>query len=157
MATDKDFASSDWQTIEAGPFMAGLAVSYGDLSNKVAIADEAQATGAAIRAGASSPSEIVRTIAARFAAGQRPTIPTIPNKPADAQSALVDRCKTALALVEAKAPAEAGAYAAFLLECARATATAAREGGFIGIGIKKVSEGEDLALTNLALALGLPS
>jgi hypothetical protein len=157
MATDRDFAPADWQQIEAAPFMAGLAVAYGDLSNKVAIADEAGATGEAIKAGASSSSEIVRTIATRFAAGQRSAIPAIPNQPAAAQNALVDGCKAALALVQAKTPGEASAYATFLLDCAKAAANAAREGGFIGVGIKKVSEGEQLTLANLALALGLPA
>ena len=75
MATNKDFEPVDWQRIEAAPFMAGLAETYGDLSNKVAIADEAGATGGAIKAGSSSSSEIVKTIAARFAQGQRPTLP----------------------------------------------------------------------------------
>jgi len=156
MATDKDFAPADWQKIEAAPFMAGLAITYGDVSNKVAIADEARATGEAIKTGAVSTSEIVRTIAARFAAGHRPTIPPIPNKPAEAQNALAEGCEAALALVKAKAPGEAGDYAKFLLGCAKAAANAAREGGFIGVGIKKISEGEQFALANLALALGLP-
>lgn len=156
MATEKDFSTADWQRIEAAPFMAGLAISYGDMSNKVAIADEAKATGEAIKAGASSTSQIVKTIATRFANGQRPTLPAIPNQPTDAQNALVDGCKAALALVQATVPNEANAYAAFLLECAKASAGAAREGGFIGVGIRKISEGEELALANLALALGLP-
>jgi hypothetical protein len=157
MATDKDFTPSDWQKVEAAPFMAGLAVAYSDLSNKVAIADEASATGNAIKAASSSSSEIVRTIATRFAAGQRPTLPSIPNAPAEAQNALVEGCTTAVALVKSKAPGEADTFAAFLLDCANATANAAREGGFIGVGFKKVSEGEQLALANLALALGLPT
>ena len=38
MATNEDFGAADWQAIEAGPFMAGLAIAYADLSNKVAIA-----------------------------------------------------------------------------------------------------------------------
>jgi len=156
MATDKDFAAAEWQRIEAAPFMAGLAVSYGDLSSKVGIADEASATGAAIKAGSSSASEIVRTIAQRFAQGQRPTMPSLPNQPVDAQAALIDGCKAALALVSAKAPGEANDYARFLLDVARAAAGAAREGGFIGVGIKKVSEGEERTLAALALALGLP-
>jgi hypothetical protein len=156
MATDKDFVAADWQRIEAAPFMAGLAVSYGDLSSKVGIADEAHASGKAVKAGSSSASEIVRTIAVRFAQGQRPTLPPIPNKPAEAQAALLDGCKTALALVVGKAPGEANDYARFLLDVARAAASAAREGGFIGVGIKKVSEGEEMALASLALALGLP-
>ena len=154
MATDKDFTPADWQKIEAAPLMAGIAVTYGDLSNKRAIADEAAATGEAIKAAASSSSEIVRTIAARFAQGQRPTIPPIPNKPAEAQAALIDGCKAAAAIVAAKAPGEAAAYSAFLLDTAKAAAGAAREGGFIGVGIHKVSEGEQMAVA--ALALGLP-
>lgn len=156
MASEKNFTPADWQRIEAAPFMAGLAVSYGDLSSKVAIADEAGATGNAIKAGSSSPSEIVRTIAGRFARGERPSIPAIPNKPAEAQAALIDGCKAAAELVKANAPTETDAYSHFLLECARAAAGAAREGGFIGVGIRKVSEGEELALASLALALGLP-
>lgn len=157
MATDKDFTPADWQKIEAAPFMAGIAVTYGDLSNKRAIADEAAATGEAIKGAASSLSEIVRTIASRFAAGQRPTIGSIPNKPEEALAALVDGCKGAHALVKAKAPGEADAYARFLLDTAKAAAGAAREGGFIGVGIHKVSEGEQMAIAALALALGLPS
>jgi hypothetical protein len=157
MATDKDFASGEWQTIEAAPFMAGLAVTYGDLSSKRAIADEAAATGNAITGAAGSPSEIVRSIAVRFAAGQRPTIGSIPNKPEEALTALVDGCKAAHALVKAKAPGEADAYARFLLDTAKAAAGGAREGGFIGVGIQKVSEREQMALAALALALGLPA
>jgi hypothetical protein len=155
MATDKDFSAAEWQQIEAAAFMAGLAVSYGDLSSKVGIADEASATGVAIRAGSSSASEIVRTIAQRFAQGQRPTMPALPNQPAYAQAALIEGCKGALAIVAAKVPGEAEGYARFLLGVARAAAGAAREGGFIGVGIKKVSDAEERALASLAQALGV--
>lgn len=156
MATDKDFSAADWQTIEAAPFMAGLAVTYGDLSNKRAIADEAAATGDAIKGAASSSSEILRTIATRFAAGQRPMIGSIPNKPEEALAALVGGCRAAAALVQATAPGEAAAFAKFLLDTAKAAAGGAREGGFIGVGIHKVSEKEQMAISAVALALGLP-
>jgi hypothetical protein len=56
--------------------------------------------------------------------------------------------------VKAKAPAEADAYARFLLDTAKAAAGGAREGGFIGVGIQNVSEKEQMALA--ALAPGLP-
>src|SRR5262245_54188872 len=124
MATPNDFSPADWQRIEAAPFMAGLAVSYSDMSSKVGIAGEAGATGDAIKAGSSSPSEIVRTIADRFTHGQRPSIPAIPIKPAEAQAALIDGCKAAAALVNAAAPTESNAYARFLLDCAKAAASA---------------------------------
>ncbi len=98
----------------------------------------------------------MRTLAARFAQGQRPTIPKIPNQPAEAQAALIDGCRAAAALVAAKAPGEAAAFSRFLLDTAQATANAYREGGFIGVGIAKVSEKEQMSLAALALALGLP-
>jgi len=154
MATERDFAPADWQRIEAAPFMAGLAVTYADLSSKVGIASEANATGKAIKAGASSSSEIVRTLAARFAAGERPAIPAIPKEPPAALDALVAGCKTAAALVAAKAPGEAADYSRHLMDVATATAGAAREGGFIGVGFYKVSDAEQQALSALALALG---
>src|SRR5262245_38682699 len=147
MATPNDFSPADWQRIEAAPFMAGLAVSYSDLSSKVGIADEASATGNAIKSGSSSTSELVRTLAERFAQGQRPTMPSIPSKPGEAQNALIEGCRTAIGLVAAKAPSESSAYARFLIDVAKAAAEATREGGFIGIGFKKVSEGEASALT----------
>lgn len=156
MATDKDFSADDWQRIEAAPFMAGLAVTYGDLSSKVGIADEAAATGRAITEGSTSSSEIVRTLATRFSQGLRPTLPAIPNNPAEAQEALIDGCTAAAAIVGAKAPGEAPVFSRFLLDVARAAAGAAREGGIVGVGFRKVSEGEELALASLALALGLP-
>jgi len=156
MAADRDFAPDEWRRIEAAPYMAGLAVTYSDLSAKRGIADEAEATGEAIKAGASSSSEIVRTLAARFTDGQRPTLPRIPNQPSEAQPALIDGCKAAWELVKAKAPGEADAYARFLLDAAKGASSGAREGGFIGIGIAKVSEKELAALAALALALGLP-
>jgi len=157
MATDSDFTRDEWQRIEAAPYMAGLAVTYGDLSAKRGIADEAEETGEAIKSAVTSPSEIVRTLAARFAQGQRPALPRIPNQPSEAQAALIDGCKAAWELVKAKAPGEAPAYAQFLLDVAKAASSGAREGGFIGVGIAKVSEKEQMPLTALALALGLPS
>lgn len=156
MATDKDFTADDWQRIEAAPFMAGLAVTYGDLSSKVGIADEAAATGRAITAGSASSSEIVRTLAARFSKGERPTLPPIPNDPASAQEALIDGCKAADGIVKSRAPDESAAFSRFLLDVAHAAAGGAREGGIVGVGFRKVSEGEERALASLALALGLP-
>ena len=49
MATEKDFAPTEWQMIEAARFMAGIAVTYGDLSSKRAIADEATASASCCR------------------------------------------------------------------------------------------------------------
>ncbi len=156
MATDKDFLADDWQRIEAAPYMAALAIAYADLSSKKGIADEAAATGEAIRAASHSSSEVVRTLAARAAQGVRPVMPAIPNTPEDAQVVLIDGCRSALATLAGTAPEEAEAYARFLLATAEAAAAGSREGGLIGIGVAKVSEAETMALAALTLALGVP-
>ena len=72
------------------------------------------------------------------------------------QEALIDGCKAAAGIVEARAPDEAAAFSRFLLDVAHAAAGGAREGGIVGVGFRKVSEGEERALASLALALGLP-
>lgn len=156
MANEKDFTPQEWERIATAPFMAALAVTYSDLSSKKGIGDEARATGEAVMAGSLSSSEIVRAVAAGFAAGQKPSMPAIPDKPGEARHALIEGCKSASAIVAAKAPGEANAFGRFLLDVARSSAGASREGGFLGVGFVKVSEGEQLALANLALALGLP-
>jgi hypothetical protein len=54
-----------------------------------------------------------------------------------------------------KSPAEAEEYKRWLVSLARQTAEAAKEGGFLGIGGTRVSEGESTAITELAAALGV--
>lgn len=156
MATDKDFSTEDWHRIEASPYMAALAISYADLSSKKGIADEAAATGDAIRSATTSSSEVVRTLATRASAGIDPVMPAIPNTPADAQVVLIDGCRSALAVVAARAPGEAAAFATFLVETAKAAAAGSREGGLLGVGFTRVSEDETMAIAALSLALGLP-
>jgi len=58
--------------------------------------------------------------------------------------------REALALLEQKAtPEEVGAYRGFLLKLAETVARAHKEGGFLGIGGKEVSEGEQAALDEI--------
>ena len=60
-----------------------------------------------------------------------------------------ERLRAAIALVEA-APEEAEAYRQFILSLADTVAHAHREGGFLGIGGKEVSESEQKVLDELA-------
>ena len=59
-------------------------------------------------------------------------------------------------ILTAKAtPEEAGAFRQWLIDSAQATADAAKEGGFMGIGATRVSEGEQAMLTKLREILGV--
>jgi hypothetical protein len=67
-----------------------------------------------------------------------------------------ERLREAVQLLEQKAsPEEAEAYKRFVLQVAEAAARAHKEGGFIGIGGREVSEKEQAALEEIASILGV--
>jgi len=70
-------------------------------------------------------------------------------------AAMMSTVQSAAAAVTAKAPDQAAAYKAMLMKVATGVAEASKEGGFLGIGKKVVSEEEQVALNNLQSALGL--
>jgi hypothetical protein len=68
-----------------------------------------------------------------------------------------DRLRAAMAILEAKAtPEEIDGYKTFVMTVAQAAAGAHKEGGFLGIGGKEISEAEDKALDELSSTLGAP-
>jgi hypothetical protein len=74
----------------------------------------------------------------------------------DLRSVSTERLREAVRLLEQKAsPEEVEAYKRFVLNLAEAAANAHREGGFLGVGGKHVSEGERVALDELASTLEL--
>jgi hypothetical protein len=68
-----------------------------------------------------------------------------------------ERLRKAIGIVEAKAtPDETDAYKRFVMTVAQAVAAAHKEGGFLGIGGKQVSDAENQALDEISMALGSP-
>ena len=61
--------------------------------------------------------------------------------------------KAAAQAVAQRSPAEAAAYKATVLKVAQATAEAAKDGGFLGIGGKLISDDEQHALDALKAVL----
>lgn len=71
---------------------------------------------------------------------------------------LVDDCKEVAELLSSKAtPEEAEQYKTWALSVAENVAKASKEGGFLGFGGTRVSEGEKQAIENIASALGAPN
>ena len=66
----------------------------------------------------------------------------------------VDHTRTAVAAVRAKSAGDLAAYQGFLKALGERVANAAKEGGFLGIGGERVSEGERVMLASLAEAIG---
>ena len=87
-----------------------------------------------------------RSILTGFAR-QAGTSPTLASK----------QLREAIGILEAKAtPAELDAYKRFVMTVAQAVASAHKEGGFLGIGGKQISDAENQALDEISTALGAP-
>jgi hypothetical protein len=68
----------------------------------------------------------------------------------------IEELRAVAALVEAKAPADAAEFKAWLNEVARKAAEAGKEGGFLGFGGVAVSDAERATLAEISAALGVP-
>ena len=150
MAKKADFNAEEWSTVVEGPVRAGMRVVTahrgGTIRESLAMgkvyahARQQQGESELLDALVSSPpaldQERVR------AAG-------------DVGGASTERIREALEILEQKAsPEEVESYKGFVVSVAEAAAKAHKEGGFIGIGGKEVSESEQAALDEIAAALG---
>jgi hypothetical protein len=145
------FNAEEWETIAEAPVFAGLRVvaasKGGTIRESLAVAKlyaharEKQGDGELLdQLVASAPP--VNTEAVRSAGGD---IVTVSN----------ERLRDALRLLAEKAtPEEVDEYKQFVLEVAQAAAEAHKEGGFIGIGGKPISEEEQAALDEIRAVLG---
>ena len=151
--TKKLLASDEWTKVRLAPLAAASLVMLASPSKGDDAAAEAQAAVAAIDAARQgAPAWALLNVA--FASGVTA---------ADVQkfigetppAAMMSTIKAATAAVAAKAPDQAAAYNAMLLQVATGVAEASKEGGFLGMGKKTVSDKEAEALADLRLALGL--
>ena len=151
--TKKLFAEDDWTKIRLAPLAAASLVmlaspSKGD--DATAEAQAAVATVDATRAGSSAWSLLnVAFPQGLTVADMQKFISETP------PAAMMSTIKAAASAVAAKAPDQAAAFSAMLMQVATGVAEASKEGGFLGMGKKAVSDEEAAALADLRLALGL--
>ncbi len=149
MTTKADFNADEWSRVVEAPLLAGMHVV-------------ASGRGGTFRESVA----IARVYAeARQTQGESELLDELVASPpaVDAQragggselgSAARERLREAVRLLEEKSsPEDVEAYKQFVLRVARAAAEAHREGGFIGIGGKQVSDEEQAALDELAAVL----
>jgi hypothetical protein len=153
VTTKADFNAEDWSTVVDGPLYAGLRVIAADrggtLRESVAMGRVYQEARA--KQGASPLlDELIKSPPAidqeqlRAAGG-------------DIGAVTTNHLRKAMSVLQSHAtPAEADAYKTFVMTVAQAVAEAHKEGGFLGIGGKRISEAEDQALDEISLALGAP-
>jgi hypothetical protein len=143
----------DWAKVMAGPAAALAAVASADLSGPVGSIKEARAAAETLEAAAraAAPSSVLATA---FGAGLTTEMMQEVRKAAPTRDGLIAVLKAGADAVQARSPADAQAYKDTLMAVARATAEASKDGGFLGIGGKLVSDDEQKALDAIRSALG---
>lgn len=151
MSTKADFNADEWERLTAAPVLSALQVAAAQRGGTIR---ESLAVG--------------RTyVDARQHQGESPLLDAIVASPpsldaarlremgGDMRSHASTSRTEALAILDGKAaPEEIEAYKQFILLVSEAAAEANREGGFLGIGGKPVSESEQAALDEIRISLG---
>jgi hypothetical protein len=142
MATKADFNAEEWSKLVEGPLLAGTWVSGtsggGKIREAVAVA-KVYAAGRQEQGDSALLDEIVAS---------PPGIEG--TAPGDDPAAVVKaRLAEALRIIDEKSPEDSDAYRGFVVAVARAAAEAHKEGGFIGIGGRKISDEEAAALKEI--------
>lgn len=158
MTTKADYTDQEWAALRRAPMVAGFAVSLADPGGPIEITKE---TMAALRAVAAPPGDeplllAVSQDAMAQAQQHHNVMKEIGLKGATARAQIVEELRATSAILSAKAtPEEAAAFRAWLVQAAQDAADAAKEGGFLGIGATRVSDGEKAMLAQLREILGL--
>jgi hypothetical protein len=158
MTSRADYTDDEWEALARSPLVAGFAISLADPGGPIELTKE---TMAAIKSLATPPSDDELLIAvsqyAQAHAKEHANLrKELDLKAATAKDQLTAELTKANEILEAKAtPEEAAAFRQWIVEAAQKAADAAKEGGFLGIGATRVSEGELTELSEIRSLLGL--
>jgi len=157
MSTQADYSSEEWLEVVMAPVLAGMLVITSDPAVFGSVKESATIAATINKYGQTSETELIREIGRAMSSKDKPKMPELPTKegPDAVMKDLVKKCHTAAQIVESKSPDEAEAFSAYLIDIAKKTADASKEGGFLGIGATRVSDQEKAALRQLADALGV--
>jgi hypothetical protein len=159
MTSKADFTAEEWDALRRAPMVAGLAVSFADPGGPTELTKESMA---AQRAVAAPPGdhELLIALSQDAMAHRRETADlkhALDLKARTAPQQIADELRRVAGIVSEKAtPEEADAFREWMVASAQDAANAAKEGGFMGIGAVRVSEGEQRMLATLREILGMP-
>ncbi len=153
MTRKADFNAEEWSTVVDGPLWAGMRVIAaergGTLRESLALSRVYQEAR-----GRSGESELLDELIK-----SPPSIDQDRLREAGGNIGAVttEHLREAMSVLEGKAtPQEIDAYKRFVMTVAQTVAAAHKEGGFLGVGGKDVSDAENQALDELSMALGPP-
>jgi hypothetical protein len=153
MTSKADFNAEEWSIIVEGPLYAGMRVVSAERGGALR---ESMAMGRVYQEARSAhgASELLDELVK-----SPPSLDPdrLRDAGGDIAAAVSQRLREAMGIVEAKATsAEVDAYKRFVMTVAQAVASAHKEGGFLGIGGKEISDAENQALDEISTALGPP-
>lgn len=165
MATQSDFSMDEWRVLRDAPQLVIVASAMAGASGLFGTLKEAIAPTRAIVEAIEGDNELLRALCDREE--MKAAVSEIKDvaKTTDIKELqgyyhhqAINKSREAVSIVSARASAaDAKAYAEFLMTLAQRVTEGASEGGFLGFGGERVSDGERVLLADLAEALGLAS
>ncbi len=157
MATKTDFSNSEWEILRDAPHSVALAVAVAGASGIFGSVKEAIASAGTIVGALKGDNALLRDVCARdemkaaqgsLRSGIKMTdINTLRDQ---LKAGAADKAAAAVNLLDQKGFTEdLSVYKSFLMEIGNKVAEAAKEGGFLGFGGERVSEGEREVLAKL--------
>jgi hypothetical protein len=153
MTRKADFNAEEWSAVVDAPLYAGMRVVNADRGGTLR---ESLAMGRVYQAAREhhGESDLLDELVK-----SPPSIDANKVREAGGDIAAVatSKLREAIGILGEKAtPAETDAYKRFVMTVAQAVASAHKEGGFLGIGGKQISDAENQALDEISSALGTP-
>jgi hypothetical protein len=157
MSGKADFSVDEWDLLRSSPLMASLLVVAASPSGPVGLIQESTAAGKVImQTAGTAQTPLLKALSEDVMQTMAIPKPPAGATPAKVQDAAAEILRRTSALLTTKAtPEEANETREWLAKVAQATAEAAKEGGFLGIGGTLVSDQEKVALATVNTALGL--
>jgi hypothetical protein len=149
------FSAEEWAELCSAPFIAGMYVASAGEGSRAQYTQEMVALAEGLRASVARGGPLAAAVAADLAsrAGNRLGTGAAAASP-DERPTMLRRVARVGATLACAGGEEAAAYRRWVLGLAAEVAGAASDGGLLGIGGRRVSYAEQVALRELAEALG---
>lgn len=162
MTTKADYTPEEWQAIMQSPMAAAMVVMLASPSGPIGLVQETFAATKMLAENLKTPSgnALINAVAAEIqdAEGRKAAQPPKLEGGADLvayKTQAVGTLQQVSQLLATKAPDEAAGFKSWLVETARNVASAAKEGGFLGIGGTQVTPEEEAAVREVSATLGV--
>jgi hypothetical protein len=151
MTQKGQFNADQWSDVTNAPAMTAMSVVAADRGGT--LRESVSMARAYTEARGAAQTELMRALL-----GAPPVIDPSDFQPgSDAIQLASERLRRAVELLEQLAtPEEVAEYRRFVIELADTVAAAHKEGGFLGIGGRQISEREQVALDAIGQTLGVP-